>query len=187
MQAHEKIIKASAKKILQPAGLFQKGTSRIWLEDNGYYLTQVEFQPSAYSKGSFVNVGVSFLWEFDEILNSVLGFNYGYRLSECGFTEYDGNDEKFQETMESYANAALQKVIEYRQFRNLDYAKQIYKQEEKKLSWQDYNLAMICFLKGDYEEGMESLENLMKRVEEPEEYAHLLPRCSSKENAKKWF
>lgn len=44
---------------------------------------------------------------------------------------------------------------------------------------------MICFLKGDYEEGMESLENLMKRVEEPEEYAHLLPRCSSKENAKK--
>jgi hypothetical protein len=36
MRQHDKIINMAAKKILAPHGLFRQGTSRTWLDDNGY-------------------------------------------------------------------------------------------------------------------------------------------------------
>ena len=62
MEPHAKIINAVAKKALAPHGFFRKGSSRIWLQDNGWYLTMVEFQPSGFSKGTYLNVAMHFLW-----------------------------------------------------------------------------------------------------------------------------
>jgi len=39
---HEKIIIRTAKDMLAPMGLFQKGQSRTWIDDNGWFLTIVE-------------------------------------------------------------------------------------------------------------------------------------------------
>ena len=36
MRQHDKIINMAAKKVLAPKGLFRQGTSRTWLDDNGY-------------------------------------------------------------------------------------------------------------------------------------------------------
>ncbi|WP_143468812.1 hypothetical protein [Lachnoclostridium sp. An118] len=157
---HNKIINAAAKKILAPEGLFRVGASRRWIDDNGYFVIQVEFQPSAYDRGSYLNVGISFLWEASKGLNDTLAFNIGYRVDKAGYASYRGNDAAYEEKMEHFAEAALEKVREYRLFRDMGYAKE---QMESQLNdmpghrvfWEVYELAMLCFLKRDFEEGKE--------------------------------
>jgi hypothetical protein len=68
---HNKLIAQVAKQTLLPAGLKRKGKSRLYYDDNGWWCTIIEFQPSGFSKGSYLNVGVSWLlyeqdyWSFD--------------------------------------------------------------------------------------------------------------------------
>ena len=59
---HNRIIATAAKSVLGPMGCEQKGRSRLWLDDHGWWVGIVEFQPSARSKGSYLNVGASWLW-----------------------------------------------------------------------------------------------------------------------------
>lgn len=201
MNEHNKIINAVAKNVLALHGLFRQGASRVWLQDNGYYITQVEFQPSSWSKGSYLNVGISFLWESTEDLNSVLAFNFGYRVDGISFVDYTGDDVRFEKEIQNLAQKALGKVIEYEKFRDLEYAKKALVKGEKNPLWQDYDLIMLCFLKGDFTEGLKLfnnfLDNFKKRFWEGEHYVEwcetfynhctevLLPQCNSKENAKK--
>lgn len=77
MLPHEKIIKTTAKRILEPEKLFQVGNSRCYLDDNGYFMIQVELQPVTYMKGSGLNVGIAFLWESTKALNDTLARSYG--------------------------------------------------------------------------------------------------------------
>lgn len=120
---HNKIINAAARKILAPEGLFRVGASRRWIDDNGYFVIQVEFQPSAYDRGSYLNVGISFLWEASECLNETLAFSIGYRVDKAGYASYRGNDAAYEEKMEHFAETAMEKVREYRLFRDMGYAK----------------------------------------------------------------
>ncbi len=59
---HGRIIAAVAKSALAPLGFRRKGASRVWLADHGFWLDVVEFQPSGFSKGSYCNVAVHWLW-----------------------------------------------------------------------------------------------------------------------------
>lgn len=168
MRQHDRLINLAAREILAPQGIFRRGSSRIWLDDNGYFMIQIEFQPSGYSRGSYLNVGISFLWEASKGLNETLAFSYGYRVMVEGkqFTGYEGNDEEFKKEMESFSRAALQKVLEYRQFKDMDYAKKrliekLQKTSEDSRFWEPYDLAMLCFLKGDFEEGKDYFETFM--------------------------
>ena len=113
VEQHNKIINAAAKKILAPEGLFRVGSSRRWIDDNGYFVIQVEFQPSAYDRGSYLNVGISFLWEASKGLNETLAFNIGYRVDKAGYASYRGNDAAYEKKMEDFAEAAMEKVREY--------------------------------------------------------------------------
>lgn len=113
LEQHNKIINAAAKKILAPEGLFRVGSSRTWIDDNGYFVIQVEFQPSSYDRGSYLNVGISFLWETSERLNETLAFNIGYRVNKVGYASYRGNDAAYEKKMEDFAEAAMEKVREY--------------------------------------------------------------------------
>ncbi len=47
---------------LAPLGFTQKGRSRVCLRDLGWRLAVVEFQPSSWSKGSYLNVACMWLW-----------------------------------------------------------------------------------------------------------------------------
>ena len=122
---HNKIIRQTASAVLKPKGLFQKGSARIWIDDNGWYLTVVEFQPSAWSKGSYLNVAIHYLWDDKDHLS----FDYCcderslfiHRIGD--FVEFDGDGEKFASDIKTMAEAAVNKVEEYRRFRDLDYAR----------------------------------------------------------------
>ena len=60
--AHSALIAAGARRHLGPLGLTRKGRSRQWIDDHGWWLVNVEFQPSSFGKGSYLNVGAQFLW-----------------------------------------------------------------------------------------------------------------------------
>ncbi len=71
---HSKIIKQVCKEILIPLGVFQKGSSRLYLDDNDYFFTVVEFQPSSWDKGTYLNIGLTFLWDYNQ--SDVLYFDF---------------------------------------------------------------------------------------------------------------
>lgn len=143
---HNKIITKAAREVLKPQGLFQRGTSRVWIDDNGWFLIMVEFQPSSWDKGTFLNVGINFLWKREDYMS----FNYGYRESK--FVKFDGDETVFYSEMVKLAELALERVEEYRGFKNLHYAKECILERsnnEKSLSHKIYEKMLICGLKKD--------------------------------------
>ena len=103
---HTKLIDAAARRHLSPVGCVQQGRSRIWLLDRGWFTTVVEFQPSSYAKGSFLNVGVHFLWTW----HNHLSFDLGYRVEE--FHEFE-NEVQFPAAADQLASRAAQEVLIY--------------------------------------------------------------------------
>lgn len=170
MLPHNKIIKTTAKKFFEPENIFQVGNSRSWLDDNGYYAIIVEFQSGSYTKSASLNTGVTFLWESTKALSETLAYNYGCDVN-AGFVKYENDDETFRIGVERLAKIALEKVNEYRRFSDMDYAKSCLQKEIDKLPenrqfWEWYHLAMLCFLKGDYEEGKGAFERYLERLKD---------------------
>ena len=148
INVHDKIIKNAAADILGPIGVFQKGQSRTWIDDNGWFLTVVEFQPSTWLKGSYLNVGIHYLWNKSDPLT----FDYGYREHES--IEYTGDDEKFAEEMTALSCLAKEKVLYYRSFSELSFARQqILNNSTHSRELDLWNSMLICFLSSDYKRG----------------------------------
>jgi len=59
---HSRLIRDAARTALSPLGFQQKGRSRLWLADRGFWAFMIEFQPSGFSKGSYLNIGATWLW-----------------------------------------------------------------------------------------------------------------------------
>jgi hypothetical protein len=53
---HGKLIAAAAKAALLPLGCRRIGQSRCWFSDKRFWYIFIEFQPSAWSKGTYTNV-----------------------------------------------------------------------------------------------------------------------------------
>lgn len=162
---HNRIIRQAANSVLKPKGLFQKGTSRIWIDDNGWFLILVEFQPSGWDKGSYLNVAVHFLWTEQDCLTYDFS-NGGPRVN--GFAAFDGNEETFFQDMQGLANRALEKVEEYRRFRDLEYACAVrLKSESGVEEHRLYQKMMICGLCRD-PQAVHYYKELWDLVREPE-------------------
>lgn len=108
--AHSKLLTAAARDILRPAGLRQKGRSRVWLDDHAWWVGVVEFQPSAWSRGSYLNVGAMWLWH---PAPHHIRFDVGHRVDKAGFIEYE-SDEQFAPLARRFAEMALERVNELR-------------------------------------------------------------------------
>lgn len=138
------IIKNTAKKILSPHGLRQKGYSRTFIYDNNWWIVIVEFQPSGWGRGTYLNVGC--MWLLDE--RDHFAYNYGYRRAD--FVEFE-NENQFTQECIRLANIALNKVNEAKKtFPNI---KQIYKHVIKDIDdndiWGTYYAAVLSGLMGD--------------------------------------
>ena len=144
---HNKIIKKTARAVLSTMGLIQKGQSRTWIDDNGWYFTVVEFQPSAYGKGSYLNIGIHFLWSKHDYLS----YDIGGR--EDGFAEFDGDESKFYSDMLSFAEKCSVLVQQYRLFKKESHAKEYILKNKitYSSSWDLYHKMMICGLTKDHE------------------------------------
>ena len=117
---HDQIIKQLCKDILLPIGVFQKGTSRTYIDDNGYFFTVIEFQPSAYAKGTHLNVALHFLWNEREYIS--FDFPLGAAIRVKNFVEYQ-NDEQFTREVTKYVQEAAKQVLFYRKLQDIATAK----------------------------------------------------------------
>jgi hypothetical protein len=113
---HSKLIIAAARDVLRPLGVCQKGRSRTWLDDRGWWLGVVEFQPSSYSRGTYLNVGVNWLWNVKDYLS----FDYGHRVNfdfagtrGGQYIEYE-SDEQFEPLARKLAMLAADQLRHYR-------------------------------------------------------------------------
>jgi hypothetical protein len=106
---HDKITADAAKRALQPLGFRRKGQSRLWLADHDWWLAVVEFQPSGFRKGSYLNVAAHWLWSNGGYITFDFGCgaNWGSRVAE--FEEYE-TDEQFRSAADRLAATAAEEA-----------------------------------------------------------------------------
>lgn len=73
---HGRLIAAAAKAALVPLGCVRKGQSRVGYADQRFWVIAIEFQPSGWSKGSYLNMFVAWLWKESR------GYSIHYRPTE---------------------------------------------------------------------------------------------------------
>ena len=140
---HSKIITASARRILKPIGLFQKGRSRTWIDDHGWWLVVVEFQPSSWDRGSYLNVAAMWLW-YDK---DYISFDVGNRGSS--FVSYE-NDVQFSVEAERLAGDAADRVLSFRSmFGTVATVAQHYLAQSDLGLWGLFHAGVACGLCGD--------------------------------------
>jgi hypothetical protein len=140
---HNKLVTVAAKKALAPLGLRQQRKSRIWYDDHGWWAVVVEFQPSSWDRGTYLNVGLSWmLYEEDH-----WSFNIGHR--EEGFRSATGGGQ-FETAMAEVAAHAARLVHEYRErFCSLDEMCNYYRTLDGGGGWPDYYAGVLEGLRGD--------------------------------------
>lgn len=144
---HSRLITAAAKAALKPIGCFRRGQSRVWLSDERYWTMMVEFQPSGYSRGSYLNVGASWLWS--EVQRSVLSFDFGDRVHDAGFVPFE-SEEQFRPLIENMARRAAQEVHALRKkFRSIAAICGHLCDEPKSTDWRLFHAAVAAGLSRD--------------------------------------
>lgn len=123
---HSRLLTLAARKQLGAIGCTQKGRSRFWFDDHGWWAASVEFQPSSWSKGSHLNVGAMWLWHpadhwvfnefarvapFHERHDDAQFRDVASRLAEHAAAEVRALRRKFA-SVESVARYLLQKPAE---------------------------------------------------------------------------
>jgi hypothetical protein len=140
---HGKLIAAAAKAALAPLGCQRKGQSRLWFSDQRFWIISIEFQPSGWSKGSYLNVAVKWLWE----THPGLTYYPGHRVAD--FIPFE-NAEQFKPMIEGMAALAAQRVLELRkQFRSLAEMHRWLVLHATRDGWPIYNAAVAAALVGD--------------------------------------
>ncbi|TKZ35963.1 hypothetical protein [Brachyspira catarrhinii] len=170
---HSKIIKQVCKEILIPLGVFQKGTSRLYLDDNDYFFTVVEFQPSNWDRGTYLNIGLTFLWDYNQ--SDVLYFEFSRQpASRYGkFVEYK-NEIQFKKEIINLVNIAKEEILFYRKLRDIEFAKDwmisyIEKFNEKKYAKFGLDIANICILNKNMELAKFYYENYHRELNTEEQ------------------
>jgi hypothetical protein len=105
---HTRLLHAAAGEVLSPLGIVQKGRSRTWIDDRGWWLGVIEFQPSSWSRGSHLNVGVNWLWNERDDLAFDVGARVGLPLVG-EYVEYE-NDAQFAPLARLLATAAAERA-----------------------------------------------------------------------------
>jgi hypothetical protein len=105
----------------------------------------VEFQPSSWSQGSYLNVGCMWLWNAKRHIS----FDVGYRVN--GFSAFE-NEKQFGPIADGLAVGALKKVGEYRRlFRSIHDVSNYYFENAPKGFWPCFDAAIAHSLAGQAE------------------------------------
>lgn len=140
---HSRLLTLAAREHLGSIGCTQKGRSRFWFDDHGWWAATVEFQPSSWSKGSYLNVGAMWLWhpadhwvfnEFDRV---------------APFYEFH-DDAQFRDVAAQLAEQAEAEVQKLRwKFDSLESVAKHLMQKPAEGLWPNYQAAIAASLIGD--------------------------------------
>ena len=154
---HSKIIVKTAGQILKPYGIVRKGQSRSWLDDHGWFTSVIEFQPSSWNRGTYLNVGVNFHWFRKDY------FSYDIGGRESLFEKFD-NTEQFTINIEGFANKALGIALNYREaFRNLESSGNaiLTHQFASDSLWGNYHRGVVCGITNKFGEADKYFDMLL--------------------------
>ena len=146
---HNRLIAQAAKDVLSPLGLRRKGRSRVWLDDHGWWLGVVEFQPSAWARGTYLNVGAMWLWHRHK---DHVYFDLSHRVDGVRFREYE-SDEQFLPEARRVAMRAAAEVERLRARIGgfTDVADALGAEAEELGSWAAWDVAVALGLAGETE------------------------------------
>nr|WP_298123028.1 hypothetical protein [uncultured Pseudoxanthomonas sp.] len=149
--ASARLINAAAKSVLKPLGCIQKGRSRIWLDDQSFWVGVIEFQPSAWGRGSYLNVGACWLWYEKDYVS----FDAGeYRVES--FQPYE-SDEQFAAVAQALVERAAKEVVDLRRrFPSPSRVQDWLTREAPRTLWNHYHLAVSAGLAGDVDQSKRS-------------------------------
>jgi hypothetical protein len=105
---HNRLIVREADSALKPLGLQQKGRSRSWIDDHGFWIIIVEFQSHKWDPGTFLNVGVCWLWSPKEYYT----FDFEHRI---GSFAPNVTEAAFMTPLSEKVSEAVEAVRRYRE------------------------------------------------------------------------
>ncbi len=153
---HGRLIAAAAKTALAPLGCKRVGQSRFWYSDQGFWTVSIEFQPSGWARGSYLNVGANWLW----YPKSGWGFSEDARVEDVGFIKFD-DAAQFKPLIADMAARAAQEVLMRREkYKSLD---QIYRHllpRAVRNGGRVYHAAVVAGLLGDMTVARQLFERL---------------------------
>jgi hypothetical protein len=166
---HTKLLAEIAKCHLAPLGVIRKGRSRTWLDDQRWFVTVVEFQPSGFSKGSYLNVGAHFLW----CAKGHISFDLGYRLED--FVPFE-SCEQFSPQVERLSARAAAEVGRLRALlTDVRTVAVALPEETNGADWASYHRAIALGLCGNTERASDLFSML---IEPPHSYPWVAERAS---------
>jgi hypothetical protein len=81
----------------------------MWVADRGWWLHNVEFQPSGFTVGSYLNVGLQHLWDVQD--SRSFGYFYREPIDGAGqFVEFAGDEAAIQTAANTVAKSARRAV-----------------------------------------------------------------------------
>lgn len=165
---HGQIIAAAARAALVPLGFRRKGRSRVWYADRGFWLSVVEFQPSGFCKGSYLNVGVHWFWGPQDFL-SIHYTDAGRRT----FIEFTGV-EQFKPLAEQQAASAADASTAFcARFKTIEDTARTLASDSEQLTlltgqaggWPDFHAAIALGLAGEVVAARALLRAVIKSFE----------------------
>ncbi|ODU69965.1 MAG: hypothetical protein ABT11_10435 [Novosphingobium sp. SCN 66-18] len=146
-------------------GFVRKGRSRIWIADHFWWATVVEFQPSSWSKGAYLNVAAHWLWSS----NDFLSFDFGGRVEE--HIAY-ASDEQFAEAADYLARRAAAEAVKLTDsFHSLPATAAILVEEERRNftgGWMAYNAGMAAGIAGQSAEASDMFASVSNGFASPD-------------------
>lgn len=152
-----KLLKKIAKERLKPHGIVQKGQSRTFLYDRGWFIVVIEFQPSSWSKGTYLNIGV----DFNFYPREHFAFRYGYR--EKGFESFK-DEVQFTKLMNELCDLTIQRVHELeQQFSDFNTALKTIEKDNENDTWRWYEIAILNALTSNFDKSRLKFEQVSQR------------------------
>jgi hypothetical protein len=178
MADHNAIIATTARVVLGPLGFQIKGRSRIWLADRDYWLIVVEFQPSSWSKGSYLNVGAHWLWSPpNRDAEFVLSFDYGGRITS--FIEFRDEEQfllRATDTAKSAAAESERLIHELCTIHAISRVLVAKEQEAQKSGhgrhWGAYHAGVAAAIAGDLDVATEMFGSVLETTPSPNSILH---------------
>lgn len=136
-----RLIAVAANAALLPLNCRRAGQSRRWYSDQRYWVISIEFQPSGWSKGSYLNIGAKWLWSPGP------GIDLSYRPVD--FIPFESADQ-FNPLMAGLAARAAEEVQALRErFHSFARIRAFIDQISHIEGWPCFHAAIAAGLDGD--------------------------------------